>query len=198
MSKNMAPRWRGLFSVYICIENFKILLVRKTWPISVLLGWNVALVTHYQDCSSNHDSSKDIAARGGAYFPYIFLNRKLLKSSCQKLLKWFQYKLAGMFLWWPSTKFVQAVMILQKHGLYGVGLYSYIKHFKNLFVRNHRTNFNITRQKCSFGDPLSRFSSSRHDAFKNHGCWGGGGGEEQGYKISTKFLEQWTWLKLQQ
>ena len=115
--KNMAPRGRGLFSVYICIENFKILLARKTWPISVLLGWNVALVTHYQDCSSNHDSSKDIAARGGAYFPYIFLNRKLLKSSCQKLLKWFQYNLAGMFLWWPSTKFVQAVMILQKHGL---------------------------------------------------------------------------------
>ena len=29
----------------------------------------------------------------------------------------------------------------------GEGLYSYIKHFKNIFVRNHRTNFNITWQK---------------------------------------------------
>ena len=40
--------------------------------ISLLLGRNVALVTLYQDCSSNHDSSKNMAARGGDYFPYIY------------------------------------------------------------------------------------------------------------------------------
>ena len=28
----------------------------------------------------------------------------------------FQYNLAEMLLWWPSTKIVQAVMIRQKHG----------------------------------------------------------------------------------
>ena len=30
-SKNMAARARGLFSLYICIENFKNLLVRNHW-----------------------------------------------------------------------------------------------------------------------------------------------------------------------
>ena len=73
----------------------------------------------------------------------------------------------------------------------GVVLYSYIKLFKNLFVRNRWTNFNIIWQKYSFGDPLSRFSSSRHDALKNTwqlevGLWG----KLQGYKIYTKILEQ--------
>ena len=59
------------------------------------------------------------------------------------------------------------------------GLYSYIKHFKNLFVGNHWTNVNITWQKCSFCDPLSRFNSNCHDALKNMaagrgGLWGAG------------------------
>ena len=30
-SKNMAARGRGLFSLYVCIENFKNLLVRNHW-----------------------------------------------------------------------------------------------------------------------------------------------------------------------
>ena len=29
-------------------------------------------------------------------------------------MDWFQYNLAGMILWWPSAKIVQAVMIRQK------------------------------------------------------------------------------------
>ena len=109
----------------------------------------------------------------GLIFP-IYLDRQLWKSSCQKPLNRFQFNLARMFLWWPSIKFFQAVMIRQKkkqqkNGYYGVGLYSYIKHFKNLFVRNHWTNFNITWQKCSFGDPLSRLSC--HDVLKRKKTW---------------------------
>ena len=119
LSKNMATRGQGIFSLYIYVENFKNLLVRKLWilfgvtwqeccfgdllprlfmplwyvkkhgvrarvlfsvkfflsettrQISILLGRNVALVTLYHDCSSNRNSSKNMAARGGAYFPYI-------------------------------------------------------------------------------------------------------------------------------
>ena len=67
-SKNMAARERGLFSLHICIENFKILLIRNHLTISILLGRNVALVTLYQDCSSNHDSSKTWLLEGGAYY----------------------------------------------------------------------------------------------------------------------------------
>ena len=43
-------------------------------------------------------------------------------------------------------------MAARRQGLFS--LYSYIKHFKNLFVRNHWTDFNITWQKCFFGHPL--------------------------------------------
>ena len=35
-------------------------------------------------------------------------------------------------------------------------LYIYIENFKNLLVRNRRTDFHIILQKCSFGDPLPR------------------------------------------
>ena len=35
-------------------------------------------------------------------------------------------------------------------------LYIYIENFKNLLVRNHWTDFSISLQKCSFGDPLPR------------------------------------------
>ena len=37
-----------------------------------------------------------------------------------------------------------------------LSLYIYIENLKNLFVRNHWTDFNIILQKCSFGDPLPR------------------------------------------
>ena len=45
-------------------------------------------------------------------------------------------------------------MAARGRGLFS--LYIYIEKFKNLLVRNHRTNFNIILQKCSFGDPLPR------------------------------------------
>ena len=45
-------------------------------------------------------------------------------------------------------------MAARGRGLYF--LYIYIEKFKNLFVRNQWTNFNITWQECFFGDPLPR------------------------------------------
>ena len=103
---------------------------------------------------------KNMAARGaGLIFP-IHLYRKLYKSSCQKPLDRFQYNFAEMFLWWSSTKIVQAIWNRQKNmaargrGLFS--LYIYIEIFKNLLVRNHWTDFNIILQKCFFGDPLPR------------------------------------------
>ena len=88
------------------------------------------------------------------------------KSSCQKPLDRLQNKFAEMFLWWSSTKIVQAIMICQKAYF---ALYIYIENFKNILVRNHGTN--ITWQKCSFGDPLPRlFKPSWY--VKKNGCWG--------------------------
>ena len=45
-------------------------------------------------------------------------------------------------------------MATRGRGLFS--LYIYIENFKNLLVRNHWTDFNITWQKCSFGNPLPR------------------------------------------
>ena len=64
-----------------------------------------------------------------------------------------------MFLWWPCTKIVQAVMICQKTWPQGQGLFSlyiYNENFKTLLVRNLWTNFSIIWQKCSFDDPVPR------------------------------------------
>ena len=172
----------------------------------------------YQDCSSHLDSSKNIAARGRGLFSLYIYIENFIKSSCQTPLDRFQYNFAEMFLWWSSTKIVQAIWIRQKTWPPGGGAYFpyiiYIENFKNLLVRNHWTDFNITWQECtkfvqavmihqktwplgggayfpyvaiwnilkiflsettgpisiwqncSFGDPLSRFGSSRHDAWK--------------------------------
>ena len=86
----------------------------------------------------------------------------------------FQYHLAGMFLWWPSTKIVQAGMIRQKTWLLGGGAYFpyiiYIENFKNLLIRNRVI---VTWQECCFGDPVPRlFKPSWY--IKKHGCQGAG------------------------
>ena len=82
-----------------------------------------------------------------------------------------------MFLWWPSTKIVEAIWIRQKNmtatgqGLFS--LYIYIENFKNLLVRNHWTDFNIILQKCSFGDPVPRLFKP-FGFVKKHGRQGAG------------------------
>ena len=73
-SKNMAASRRGLFSLYIYIENFKNLLVRNHWTDFNIFCRNVPLVILYQDSSSHLDSSKNMAARGrGLFSPYIYI-----------------------------------------------------------------------------------------------------------------------------
>ena len=52
-------------------------------------------------------------------------------------------------------------------------LYIYIENFKNLLVRNNWTDFNITVQKCSFGDPLPRLFKP-FGFIKKHGRQGAG------------------------
>ena len=58
----------SLFSIYICIENFEIFLVK--YPHN---DFNVALVTLYQECSSNPDLSKNMAARRWGLFSLYIL-----------------------------------------------------------------------------------------------------------------------------
>ena len=135
-------------------KNLKNLLVRNRWMDFSIILQNVPLVILYQDCSSHLDSSKNMAARGQGLFSLIYLYRKLWKSSCQKPLDRFQYNSAEMFLWWSTTKIVQAIWIRPKNmatrGWSLFSLYICIENFKNFLVRNHWTDFNIILQKCSF------------------------------------------------
>ena len=62
-------------------------------------------------------------------------------------------------------------MATRGRGLFS--LYIYIENFKNLFVRNHWTSFNIILQKCSFGDPLPRLFKP-FGFVKKHGRQGAG------------------------
>ena len=78
-----------------------------------------------------------------------------------------------MFLWWSSTKIVQAIWIRQKTWPPGGWAYFpyiiYIENFQNLLVRNHWTDFYIILQKCSFGDPSLRLFK-RFGFIKRHGA----------------------------
>ena len=125
-SKNMAARGRGLFSLYIYIENFKNLLVRNHRTY-FNISWQICFFVDLQPRLSK---------------PYWFV---------------------------------------KKHGRKGRGLFSlyiYIENFKNLLVRNHWIDFNITWQECSFWNPLQRLFKPSWFVKKHgrRGCVGGGGG----------------------
>ena len=159
----MAARGGGggcLLSLYIYIENLKNLLVRNHWTDFHILLQKCSFGDPLPSLFKPFGFVKKHGRQGaGLIFP-IYLYRKLKKSSCQKPPDRFQYNFAGMFLWWSSTKIVQAIWICQKNmaargrGLFS--LYIYIENLKNLLVRNHWTDFHIILQKCSFGDPLPR------------------------------------------
>ena len=111
----MAARGRGLFSLYIYIEKLKNLFFRNHWT-----DFHIIL----QKCSFGDPLPRLFKLFGfvkkkhgrqgaGLIFP-IYLYRKTKKSSCQKLLDQFQYNFAEMFLWYSSTKIVQAIWFRQK------------------------------------------------------------------------------------
>ena len=60
----------------------------------------------------------------GLIFPiYIYMYIENEKNFLSETLDRFQYNLADMFLWWPFTKIIQAIMICQKIWLVGGGAY---------------------------------------------------------------------------
>ena len=69
--KNVIARCQGLFSLYIYIEEIKIFLSEKYWTDFNITGQKCFFSDPHQECSSHHDSSINMAARGGAYFSYI-------------------------------------------------------------------------------------------------------------------------------
>ena len=119
LSKNMATNGRSLLSLYSYIENLKNLLVRNHWTdFHIILqkcSFGDPLPRLFKPFGFVKKHSRQGAGQGGAglIFP-IYLYRKLKKSSCQRPLEQLQYNVAEMFLWWSSTKIVQAIWICQK------------------------------------------------------------------------------------
>ena len=122
-----------------------------------------------------HQKTWPLGGRG--LFSLYFYIENFKKSSRKKQLDRVQCNLAGMLLWWPSTKIVQACMICQKpwppgaRGLFFV--YICIENFKILIVTYPMTDFNISWLECCFGKPLSRLYKQSWSV-KKHGCHGVG------------------------
>ena len=80
--KNMAARGRGLFSLYICIENFKNLLVRNHWTDFHIILQKGSFGDPLARLFKPFGFVKKHGRQGaGLIFP-IYLYRKLKKSSC--------------------------------------------------------------------------------------------------------------------
>ena len=156
----MATRGQGLFSLYIYIENLKNLLVRNYWTNCNIIWQKCSFGDPLLRLFKPFGFVKKHGCQGAGFIFPIYLYRK--KSSCQKPLDRLRYNLVEKFLWWSSTKIVQAIWIRQKtwppggEAYFPYTMYIYIENLKNLLVRNYWTNCNIIWHKCSFGNPLPR------------------------------------------
>ena len=126
--KKWPPRaWGSLFSVYIYMENLKNLLVRNHW---------IDFIIYF--------AKNMVPGEAGLFSLYIYIEN-LKKSYCQEQLDRFHYNFAEMFLWWSSTKIVQAIWICQKNMVTrGLGLIFLIYLYRKL-------------KKSSCQKPLNRF-----------------------------------------
>ena len=154
----MAAGGRTYFSYISIYKTLKIFFSETNGPISIQLGRNVSLVTLYKDCSSRHDSSKNMATWGrGLFSLYIYIEnfKNLVRNNWTEFNVTWQECCFGDLL--PR---LFAFMICQKpwppegRGLFFV--YICIENFKILIVTYPMTDFNITWLECCFGEPLSR------------------------------------------
>ena len=102
---------------------------------------------------------KNMAARGrGLFFRNVYIE------SLKNLLvrnHWTDFNITWQkcFLGDPLPRLFKLSWFVKNMAARGRGLffrYVYIESLKNLLVRNHWTDFNITWQKCFLGDPLPR------------------------------------------
>ena len=121
-SKNMAARGRGLFSLYVCIENFKNLLVRNHWTDFNIILQKCSFSDPLPNCSSHLDSSKNMAARGrGLISLYIYIeNFKnfLVRNHWTD----FHIILQKCFFGDPLPRLFEPFRLVKKHGRQGAWL----------------------------------------------------------------------------
>ena len=126
LSKNMAARGRGLFSLYIYIENFKKLLVSNNWTDFHIILQKCSFGDSLPRLFKPFGVVKKDGRRGGGggaglIFP-ICLYKKLEKSSCQKPLDRFPYNFAECSLGDPLPRLFKPFGFVNKHARQMVGL----------------------------------------------------------------------------
>ena len=138
-SKNMAARVRGLFSLYICIENFKNLLVRNHWTDFNIILQNCSFGDFLLRVFKPFGFVKKYGRQGaGLIFP-IYLYRKLKKNLLVRN-HWtdFHILLQKCFFGDPLPRLFKPFGFVKKHGRQGgrglFSLYIYIENLKNLLV----------------------------------------------------------------
>ena len=149
----------GLFSLFLYIANFKNLLVRNQWTDFSITWQEWFFGDHYKDCSSHHDLSKNMAARGRGFFSlylYIenFKNILVRNHWTDFNITWQECVFGDQYQDYSSHHDTSKNMVAWRWDLFS--LYIYIENFKNLLIRNQCTDFNKTWQKCFFGNPLPR------------------------------------------
>ena len=123
-SKNLAARGRGLFSLYIYIENFKNLLVRNHWT-----NFNIIL----QKCSFGDALprmfkpfgfvKKTWPPGGRAYFPYISIYIENFKNLLVRNHQTdFNIILQKCSFGNPLPRLFKPFGFIKKHGCQGAGL----------------------------------------------------------------------------
>ena len=136
-SKTWPPEGRGLFSLYIYIENLKNLLVRNHWTDFHIILQNVPLVILYQDCSSYLDSLKNMVSRGRGLFSLYICIENFKNLLVRNHWTDFHIILQKCFFGDPLPRLFKPFRFVKKHGRQGAGLnfpiYPYRK-LKKIFL----------------------------------------------------------------
>ena len=110
-SKNIAVRGRGLFSLYVYIENFKNLLVRNHW-----IDFNIIL----QKCSFGDPLPRLFRGRG-LFSLYIYIEN-FINLLVRKHQTDFNITQQECFFCYPLPRFFKPFGFVKKHGRQGAGL----------------------------------------------------------------------------
>ena len=122
LSKNMAARGRGLFSLYICIENFKNLLVRNHWTDFNIILQKCFFGDPLPSLFETFGFVKNMAARGRGLFSLYIYIENFKKFFVRKHWTSFNIMLQKCSFGDPLPRLFKPFGFVKKHGRQGAGL----------------------------------------------------------------------------
>ena len=145
----MAARGRGLFSLYIYIENFKNLLVRNHWTDFHIILQKCSFGDPVARLFKPFGFVKNMDTRGRGLFSLYNLYRKLKNLLVRNHWTDFHLILQKCSFGYPVARLFKPFGCQKTWPPGGRGLFSlyiYTENFKNLLVIKHWTDFNIILQ----------------------------------------------------